>query len=581
MADEIEEIPEENTSASELPKKKGPRTKKQIIEELMELRKDYTLFIEKYGRIRTVIGLRPIRMYDYQKKIMKNLQKGNFNIILKARQTGVSTIVAMYLGCFCMFNSERDILVIAIDEKTAKELVLKIKTFINNLPSFIKPVINNPRNKESIEFANGSRIMASTSTGHAGRSFASSFLVIDECAFIEKADELYTAAYPSLSQGGKCIIISTPNSTGNLFHDLWEGAENGDNEFIPTKVYWYEVPGRDERWKRTALSNLRNDINKFNQEFNCSFLTTSNSVVRLEKVYAMLKRNHDRKIEPIENFKTINGNIYEKFHCYEAPVPNKIYLLAGDTAEGLGEDRDASALVIFDVIDNKVIADFESKDLNEKEFARVVEDIGKTFNNALVILELRSTGAQVAQYLIDWKYPNIFWIDRTMSLLVDPYSSIQMPSQYADKEKNLIPGFKTNPQNKIKIIGEMKNAIENDEIIEIYSNRLLEQLKTYVNKSGSTGLPKYGAQGKNNDDIVMCFGIGYFIKKFTGKIIENNNTLTEQILTYFQHTSQDMGDSKLLTQTSAFSPVYKMSKFNKKPNPYEYGTLGDLRQFLD
>jgi hypothetical protein len=183
MADEIEKIPEENTSASELPKKKGPRTKKQIIEELMELRKDYTLFIEKYGRIRTVIGLRPIRMYDYQKKIMKNLQKGNFNIILKARQTGVSTIVAMYLGCFCMFNSERDILVIAIDEKTAKELVLKIKTFINNLPSFIKPVINNPRNKESIEFANGSRIMASTSTGHAGRSFASSFLVIDECFF--------------------------------------------------------------------------------------------------------------------------------------------------------------------------------------------------------------------------------------------------------------------------------------------------------------------------------------------------------------------------------------------------------------
>ncbi len=162
--------------------KRGRMTNDEILKKLLIYRNDYALFIEDFGRIRSH-GLKKFKLYDYQSDLVKNFQNNRFNIILKARQLGVSTIVGAYLGTYCIFHPEEDIIIIAINELVAKELILKTKVFINNLPSVVRPTILNPRNKESIEFSNGSRIMAMTSTGNTGRSFNSSFLVIDECNF--------------------------------------------------------------------------------------------------------------------------------------------------------------------------------------------------------------------------------------------------------------------------------------------------------------------------------------------------------------------------------------------------------------
>jgi len=163
-------------------KKSGRMTNEEILQKLLLYKNDYTLFIEDFGRIRAH-GLKKFKLYDYQENLVKSFQNNRFNIILKARQLGVSTIVGAYLGTYCIFHPEEDIIIVAINELVAKELILKTKIFINNLPSVVRPEILNPRNKESIEFKNGSRIMAMTSTGNTGRSFNASFLVIDECSF--------------------------------------------------------------------------------------------------------------------------------------------------------------------------------------------------------------------------------------------------------------------------------------------------------------------------------------------------------------------------------------------------------------
>jgi hypothetical protein len=558
--------------------KKKRQSKEELIRELLSYKNDYVSFIEKFGRIRS-FGLKPFKLFDFQKELVSNLQNFDFNIILKARQVGISTTVGAYLGTFIMFNPERDIVIIAINEDVAKELILKVKTFLTNLPKAIRPEIVNPKNKESVILNNGSRIMAMTSTSKSGRSFTSSFLVIDECAFVDKIEDLYTAAYPSISNGGRCILLSSPNGEGNMFHKIWTDSINNNNEFKPFQVMWWQYPGRDIKWKQRTLSNLGHDEKKFQQEYECSFLASSNSVISLGKINAILKRNYERKIEPIENFIAKSGKTYDNLKIYELPKPTSVYIITVDTAEGLGEERDASAFLITDITENKIIGEYEDKDINEKPLSRILFDVGETFNNALMIIELKSTGKLVASYLLDLKYKNVFHCDRSMSFFTDPNSVYNLPTKVGDDNK-IVPGFITNSSNKVVLVNEMKNAIEEDEITEIYAKRFLEQLKTFVNKGGSGANPKYGAHGRNNDDVVIAGMLALYIKKYIWKIIENNNMLTQQVLEHFSRKITGMEDTDALTQTTAFSPIYNMNKFKKRLNPYIFQGIGDVRDLL-
>lgn len=560
-------------------------SKEQIIERIAHYKQNYVDFIKEFGRIRVPGGIVKFSMFDYQEDLAYKLQKTDFNIILKARQLGISTIVGAYLGTHIIFNPQSDIIIIAINEDVAKELILKIKIFLEGLPKYVRPEILNPRNKESIDLANGSRVKALTSTSKSGRSFTASFLVLDECAFIENVDELWTSAYPTISNGGKAILLSTPNGEGNLFHDIWTASENNDNEFTATKLYWWQMPGRDEKWKQRTLANMRYDMKRFEQEYECSFASSSKSVISLTKINDILKENEKNKIKPQPNFVSVSGKRYDNnFFLYKFPVADHKYLITVDTAEGLGEERDASAFIIQDLNTDEVIGEYADKELNEKQFAKVLLDMCQSFNNAFVVVELKSTGKVVVNYLLEWKYKNVIWMDKRMSVFLDPYTKKSIPSAYQyDKSNNIIPGFFTNAGNKVMYVTEMRNAVEENEITKIYTKKMLEQQKTFINKGGSI-TPKYGASGRNNDDLVVAFGIGVFIKKYIWKIIENNNILSQEILDFYSRKIQKMSDSDILTETTAFSPIYKMSEFKRKMNPYKNpmsDQIGDTRYFLD
>lgn len=159
----------------------GRLSKEQIKEKIVHYSQNYLDFIKDFGRIRVPGGIVPFKLFDFQEELITNLQNNPYNIILKARQVGISTTVGAYIGTYIIFNPQSDIIIIAINEDVAKELVLKIKIFFEYLPKYVRPKILNPRNKESIELENGSRVKALTSTSKSGRSFTASFLILDEC----------------------------------------------------------------------------------------------------------------------------------------------------------------------------------------------------------------------------------------------------------------------------------------------------------------------------------------------------------------------------------------------------------------
>jgi intein/homing endonuclease len=165
-------------------------------------------FMKKYVKIQHPIrGSIFFDLYPFQQDALQDFHDFNFNIILKSRQMGISTLVAAYSLWQMIFNKDKNILIISLKQEVAKEIITKVRFANDNLPPWLK-VKCDEDNRLSLKFVNGSHIRATSTTKKSGVSLALSLLIIDEAALIEDAGELWTSAQPTLSTGGRAIILS-------------------------------------------------------------------------------------------------------------------------------------------------------------------------------------------------------------------------------------------------------------------------------------------------------------------------------------------------------------------------------------
>lgn len=215
---------------------------------------DYAYMFCKYGTIsHPMRGKIKFELYPFQEHTLSGLQKNRFNIILKSRQMGISTLSGAFCCAQMLFNSNYKILIIATKQDVAMNLLDKVKLLHSELPVWLRQKVVT-LNKLSMEFENGSSIKAVSSAAHSGRSEALSLLIIDEAAFVDKIDDIWTASQMTLATGGSAILLSTPNGVGNLFHKIWMKAEGGEvveglDKFNPIRLPWNLHPDRDEKWR--------------------------------------------------------------------------------------------------------------------------------------------------------------------------------------------------------------------------------------------------------------------------------------------------------------------------------------------
>ena len=251
--------------------------KQAIKREYIKCVSDPVHFMKKYCTIQhPTKGKIKFNLYDFQESMLTDFKDNRYNIILKSRQLGISTLSAGYSLWTMLFHNDKNVLVIAKDKDTAKNLVTKVRVMYGGLPQWLKTKVDED-NKLSLRLGNGSQIKAVAATSEAGRSEALSLLVIDEAAFIENIDSIWTAAQQTLATGGNCIALSTPNGVGNWFHKQWMGAEEGTNEFNRIKLHWTNHPDRDETWRKEQDKVL--GPSQAAQECDADFLTSGQSVV--------------------------------------------------------------------------------------------------------------------------------------------------------------------------------------------------------------------------------------------------------------------------------------------------------------
>ena len=375
---------------------------KQVIkEEYVKCAADPVYFLKKYCYIQHPMkGKIPFHLYDFQEKTVSDFVQHRLNIILKARQLGISTLTAGYSLWMMTFHQDKNILVIATKQEVAKNLVTKVRYMNDNLPTWLKQTAIED-NKLSLRYSNGSQIKATSAAGDAGRSEALSLLVFDEAAFIDKIEDIWISSQSTLSTGGSAIILSTPNGVGNFFHKTWVGAEEEENGFNTIRLHWSVHPERSQTWRDEQEKLL--GPKGAAQECDCDFVSSGDTVID-PQLLMFFKETYVQ--EPLE--KTgFDGNLWK----WEYPDYNKNYMVVADVARG--DSSDYSACHVFDVEQATQVAEYKGK-LDTKDFGNFLVSLATEYNNALLVVENANIGWAVIQQIIDRAYPNLFYMSKDL-----------------------------------------------------------------------------------------------------------------------------------------------------------------------
>ena len=215
-------------------------------------------------------------MYDLQ-----NVLGGNVYFTNGILSHNTTSVVA-YLLWYTLFNADKVVAILANKGNTAKEILARYMLALENIPFFLQPGCK-VLNKNKVLFSNNTKIIAAATSSSSIRGESCSLLALDEFAFVNDAETFYTSTYPVISAGSssKVIITSTPNGVGNMFHSLWTGAVTKTNLYHPFRIYWHDVPGRDEKWKAETIANTSQ--RQFEQEYEC---VAADSIITVRDIFS-------------------------------------------------------------------------------------------------------------------------------------------------------------------------------------------------------------------------------------------------------------------------------------------------------
>ena len=448
--------------------------------EYMLCKEDSEHFIRNFVKIIHVDrGLVSFEMYDYQKDMVHTFNDNRFVICKMPRQTGKSTTIIAFLLHYVLFNENVNVAILANKGAVARELLSRLQLAYEHLPKWLQQGVV-IWNKGNIELENGSKILASATSGSAVRGSSFNIIFLDEFAHVPSniAEQFFTSVYPTISSGEstKVLIVSTPLGM-NMFYKMWADALEKRNNYVPVEVHWSEVPGRDEKWKQETIKNT-SEV-QFTQEFECEFIGSTHTLINATKLRTMV-------------FKT---PIFSKngLDVYEEPIKNALYCMVVDTAQG--KEQDYSAISIFDIsqIPYRQVAKYRSNQISPMLYPDIIFQIGKKYNMAWILLEVNDVGSQVAETLhYDLEYENI---------IVSSMKGRAGQQIGGGFSKNIQLGIRTSKQLKRIGCSTLKEMIESDKLI-ISDFDTISELTTFAVKNNS-----YEAEEGSNDDLAMTLVI--------------------------------------------------------------------------
>jgi len=486
----------------------------ESVEEYKKCMESPLYFIKNYVQIVNVDrGLVPFDMWDFQEDMINNFHDERFVICKMPRQTGKSTTIISYLLHYVLFNPEVNVAILANKGAVARELLSRLQLAYEHLPKFLQQGVT-VWNKGNIELENGSKMLASATSGSAVRGSSFNIIFLDEFAHVPNtiAESFFTSVYPTISSGEttKVFIVSTPLGM-NLFYKMWIDAEEKRNNYVPIEVHYTQVPGRDEKWRQETIKNT-SEV-QFNQEFLCEFLGSTRTLIDASKLRTMVFK------KPIFSKNGID--------VYEDPIKKATYCMIVDTAQGKGQDF--SAFSVFDVsqIPYRQVAKYRDNQISPMLYPNIIYQVGMRYNTAFILLEINDMGSQVAETLhYDLEYENV------MITSMKGRAGQQIGGGFS---KNIQLGIRTSKQLKRIGCATLKEMIETDKLI-VPDFETIAELTTFASKHNS-----YEAEEGTHDDLAMTLVIfAWLVQQRYFKDITNLDLRQKMYEDFEEQFEQDM-----------------------------------------
>jgi len=497
-------------------------------EKFLKVWNDPILFINNFLKITDKKGkLVPFKLNKPQREFIKNLD--SYNIILKSRQMGMSVAICGLAIYYAVTQPNSTCMLLSHNDESTRAIFNKLKNIYNTLPDVIRPKLMR-NNRAELQLSNGSIISCST-LGRTDKSRGNTLKLchLSEFAFVnsEVATKQLLAIEQAIQANGHLVIESTANGL-NFFHNLYQKSKKKENayksfffnyvdgkkmfldEYKKYKKIFKNINGRDfsvddlteeEKqlmndygidlnilcWRRLKIQN--SGLDQFNQEFpltdDMAFITSGDNVFDNERITNVLRALQLKKEKYINkkllDLPSILNRYYGKsFFIYEKPIVGMKYYIGVDSSEGIGKDY--STCVVMDQ-DGKEVAMFKNNKIKPYELAAFINELGRYYNKAYLVVEKASGGHSVIERLrYEYKYMNM-----AKYKSYDQFNRVQWAI-----------GFDTNAKTKGLIINDLREMFEKGQIL-INSSDTVEEMKVFeIKENGSMG-----AMSGYHDDLVM------------------------------------------------------------------------------
>lgn len=428
-------------------------------------------------------GRMKFALFDYQKRLVDNYHNNRYSIAMLPRQTGKSTCAAGYLLWYAMFNSDQTILIAAHKYSGAQEIMQRIRFAYETLPNHIRAGVT-AYNKGSLEFDNGSRIIAQATTENTGRGLSLSLVYLDEFAFVPPriAKEFWTSLSPTLSTGGKCMITSTPNQDNDQFAQIWKAANKtidqygnetnvGVNGFKHILVDWREHPDRDQEWADEESAKIGEE--RFRREHGCEFISADETLISGLILPTLESKDVYKRTGQVRWYKNLQKG--------------KTYIAGLDPSLGTGGDN--AAIQVFELPGMNQVAEWMHNKTPITEQIRILRQI---------LLEIQQ---EVTDTEIYWSVENNTLGEAALVVIAEmgeeniPGTFISQPRRSNGGNRK---GFTTTNKSKLEACSRLKNWIETGKMV-VNSEALIQELKTFIARGSS-----FAAKSSETDDLVMA-----------------------------------------------------------------------------
>ena len=417
--------------------------------------------------------------------------------ILKARQIGVSWLLAAYALWIVLFQRAAVVVLISKGQTEAADLLGKAKFIHANLPAWMQARVGLDSGSQFTLPTLYSKITALPSTEHAGRSETATLVIQDEADYHEHLDANFTAIKPTIDAGGQLIQASTSNKMKmlSLFKQLYRDSPT--NGWVKVFVPWYARPGRDQAWfQRTKESVPTTGYLSPELYMEQEYPASEEEALAPSRAAAFFDPDRCREmLDDCEDPKALE--LGGAIRIWKPPVIAGRYIAGGDLS--WGESGAYSCMPIADWQTGEQVAEIYGR-LGEAEMAKNAVELCGRYNKAYVGVEVNGEGRLVVNKMVELGYGDrMFWQDWHMPV----------PKK---------PGWYTGSDSRPVMLGELNEAV-NYRSVRPRCREAIGEFMSFIR--GPDGKPKH-SEGAY-DDHVMAWAILWQMKhhaKFnTGAVV--------------------------------------------------------------